>query len=119
VRPELPTYIDVLAGRMLELMSYKKGERDMIVLQHDFIAEYPNKKERIISLMIDYGIKNGDSAMARTVSLPAAIATKLICDGKFDGISGVHIPILPEIYEPVLKELAELKIVMKDSVSVL
>jgi len=119
VRPELPTYIDVLAGRMLELMSYNKGERDMIVLQHDFIAEYPNKKERIISLMIDYGIKNGDSAMARTVSLPAAIATKLICDGKFDGISGVHIPILPEIYEPVLKELAELKIVMKDSVSIL
>lgn len=115
VTPEQPTYIDVLAARMQELMQYKKGERDMIVLQHDFIAEYPdNKKEHIISLMIDFGIKDGDSAMARTVSLPAAIATKLICNGNFSTLKGVLIPTLPEIYEPVLKELAELDIVMQE-----
>jgi len=120
VKPELPTYIDILAARMLELMQYKKGERDMIVLQHDFTAEYSDgKKEHIISLMIDFGIKNGDSAMARTVSLPAAIATKLICEGKFANMKGVLIPTLPEIYEPVLKELAELNIVMKEKVTVL
>lgn len=115
VKPELPTYIDILAARMLELMQYKKGERDMIVLQHDFIAEYADsKKEHIISLMIDFGIKNGDTAMARTVSLPAAIATKLICNGDFDNLKGVLIPTLPEIYEPVLIELAELNIVMQE-----
>jgi hypothetical protein len=47
--------------------------------------------------------------MARTVSLPAAIATKLIVEGKID-LTGVHIPVLPEFYEPVLKELEEMKI---------
>lgn len=117
VKPEQPTYLDILASRMQEMMPYKKGERDMIVLQHDFIAEYPGgKKEHIVSLMIDFGIPNSDSAMARTVSLPAAIATRFICEGKFDGITGVHIPNLPEIYNPTLDELARLNIKMKDTV---
>ncbi len=118
VKPEQWTYLDILSARMQEMMAYQKGERDMIVLQHDFIAEYPdNSKEHIISLMIDFGIPNGDSAMARTVSLPAAIATKLLCEGRFAGITGVHIPNMPEVYNPVLDELARLNIKMKDSVA--
>ncbi len=111
-----PTYLDILANRMLEKMPYKEGERDMILLQHDFIAEYPNgKKEHICSLLIDYGVSNGDSSMSRTVSLPAAIATKLIVDDKIN-LTGVHIPNMPEIYEPVLKELEEMDIKFKDTV---
>lgn len=118
VVPEQLTYLDILSARMQEMMPYKEGEKDMIVLQHDFIAEYPDKsKEHIISLMIDFGIPNGDSAMARTVSLPAAIATKLLCEGKFDEISGVYIPNIPEIYNPVLDELETLNIKMKDTVT--
>jgi hypothetical protein len=54
--------------------------------------------------MVDTGIPNGDSSMARTVSLPAAIATKLILKGQIK-LTGVQIPVLPEIYEPVLAEL--------------
>lgn len=118
VKPEQLTYLDYLSARMQEMMPYKKGEKDMIVLKHDFIAEYTNNgKEHITSLMIDFGIPNGDSAMARTVSLPAAIATKLMCEEKFEGISGVHIPNMPEIYNPVLEELARLNIKMKDTVN--
>lgn len=118
VNPEQWTYLDVLSARMQELMPYKEGEKDMIVLQHDFIAEYPdNTKEHIISLMIDFGITNGDSAMARTVSLPAAIATKLLCEGKFDNISGVYIPNIPEIYNPVLDELENMNIKMVDTIT--
>lgn len=118
VKPEQPTYLDVLSALMQAKMPYKKGERDMIVLQHDFIAEYSGgKKEHIISLMIDYGIPHGDSAMARTVSLPAAIATRFMCEGKFDEITGVHIPNLPGIYNPVLNELERLNIQMKDTVT--
>lgn len=118
VKPEQWTYLDVLSAKMQEMMPYKDGEKDMIVLQHDFIAEYPNNsKEHIVSLMIDFGIPNGDSAMSRTVSLPAAIATKLLCEGKFENISGVYIPNIPNIYNPVLEELESLNIKMKDSVS--
>ncbi len=107
--------LDILAGRLLEKMPYEPGERDMIVLHHEFIAEYPDlpAKEKITSTLIDFGIPNGDSAMSRTVSLPAAVAAKMVLHGKIKA-TGVHIPVLPEIYEPVLKELEDLGITFKE-----
>ena len=44
--------VDILTQRMLEKMSYNEGERDLLVLQHTFVAEYPGKKEHITSTMI-------------------------------------------------------------------
>ncbi len=87
----------------------------MIVLHHDFLAEYPdeNRKEKITSTLIDFGIPGGDSSMARTVSLPAAIASKLILQGKIKE-TGVHIPVIPSIYNPVLDELESMSIVCKE-----
>jgi saccharopine dehydrogenase (NADP+, L-glutamate forming) len=106
--------MDILGAKMLEKLQYEEGERDMIVLRHEFIASYPGeKKERITSTLIDFGIPNGDSSMARTVGLPAAIGTKLILEGKI-GLVGVHIPIIPEIYVPILQELKELGIAFKE-----
>ncbi len=104
------TLLDILANRMQEMMPYRPGERDMICLQHDFIAEYPDgSREAIVSLLLDFGVPNGDSAMSRTVSLPAAIATRLLTENKIS-LTGVRIPVNPEIYKPVLDELANLGI---------
>ncbi|MBU0640903.1 MAG: saccharopine dehydrogenase NADP-binding domain-containing protein [Planctomycetes bacterium] len=104
------TPLDVLAARMEQTMKYAPGERDMIALVHHFIARFPGKPdEKISSTLIDYGQPGGDSSMARTVSLPAAIATRLILTGQIH-VPGVHIPVIPEIYNPVLDELATLKI---------
>ena len=100
------TILDVLAVRMQEKLQYAPGERDMVVLLHDFVAEYPDRRERIRSWLVDFGIPHGDTAMARTVGLPAAIATRLILQGVIR-LTGVHIPVLPEIYRPVLAELEE------------
>jgi saccharopine dehydrogenase-like NADP-dependent oxidoreductase len=108
--------IDVVAGIMLEKMRYEPGERDMIVLHHDFVAELPGGRERITSTMVDHGIPNGDSSMSRTVSLPAAIAAALILDGRIK-TRGVAIPVLPEIYEPVLEELKNLGIECREEVT--
>ncbi|MEW6070262.1 MAG: saccharopine dehydrogenase C-terminal domain-containing protein, partial [Candidatus Thermoplasmatota archaeon] len=55
------------------------------------------------------------TAMARTVGLPTAISAKLILEGKLK-LTGVHIPVLPAIYEPVLQELESLGIVFKETV---
>lgn len=97
--------LDILGARMMEKLQYEEGERDMIILQHQFIASYPGgKKQKITSTLIDYGIPHGDTSMARTVGLPAAIATRLIGEEKIDLI-GVHIPTLPQIYLPSLSEL--------------
>jgi len=104
VSDEATTLLDVLADQMLVKMGYREGERDMVVLVHDFTAVYPNRRERITSTLIDYGIPGGETAMARTVGLPAAIGTRMILEGEIT-LTGVHIPVLPEIYEPVLAEL--------------
>ena len=102
--------LDILGARMIDKLSMAPGERDMIILQHEFVAAYPgNRKEKIISTLVDYGIPNGDSSMARTVGLPAAIGTRLILEGRIQA-KGVHIPVLPDIYKPILAELKNLGI---------
>ena len=101
--------VDLLTAIMLDKMSYEEGERDLLVLHHQFIAEYPNKTQKITSTMIDYGIPYSDSSMARTVSLPAAIGVHMILEGKIK-LAGVYMPILPDIYNPVLQELENLDI---------
>jgi saccharopine dehydrogenase-like NADP-dependent oxidoreductase len=103
--------LDVLAERMQESLKFEPGERDMLLMKHIFTFEYPKKKTRaqITALLVDFGIPGGDSSMARTVSLPAAIATRLILEGTFR-IRGVVVPVMEEIYRPVLDELATLGI---------
>ena len=107
------TILDALCNLFEEKLQYAPGERDMIVMHHEFIAEYPDKKQKITSTLIDYGIPNGDSSMSRTVALPVAIASKMILDGKIN-LTGVHRPIIPEIYEPILNELETLDIKMDE-----
>ncbi len=108
--------LEVLAHILSEKLKYAPGERDMIVLHHDIVAEFPStgKRERLQSTMIDYGTVGEATAMARTVSLPAAIASRLILEGRI-APRGVHIPVLKEIYGPVLTELERLGISMKES----
>lgn len=101
--------IDVLTAAMLERMRYAHGERDMLILKHIFEAEFPDRREQLTSTMVDFGIPLGDSSMARTVGLPAAIAVKLILTGQIS-LTGVQTPVVPEIYEPVLAELETLGI---------
>jgi saccharopine dehydrogenase-like NADP-dependent oxidoreductase len=111
----LPTILDVLAARMLEKMPYAPGERDMVVMVHKFRAEFPGgRREEITSSLVDFGLPNGDSSMARTVALPVAQAVRLVLDGKIQA-RGVQIPVVPEIYEPVLDGIAKMGIVFKES----
>lgn len=106
--------LDIIGARMIDRLAYGEGERDMIILQHEFIASYPgNAKETIVSTLVDYGLPHGDSSMARTVGLPAAIGARMILEGKIRE-TGVHIPVLPDIYKPILDELKNLGIVFKE-----
>ncbi len=107
--------VDVLASRMLERCGYAEGERDMIVMQHEFVVRYDTGEERIRSTLVEYGIPNGDSAMARTVGLPLAIATRMALEGKIED-RGVVTPVQPELYNPILDELESMGIAFDDRV---
>ena len=110
---EADSVTEALSAIMQEKMPYADGEKDMIAMHHDFVAEYPDRAEHITSTLVDFGIPRGDSSMARTVSLPAAIATRMVLDGTITA-RGVHIPVMPGIYNPILDELHTLDIALKE-----
>jgi saccharopine dehydrogenase-like NADP-dependent oxidoreductase len=98
--------VDVLVDLMLKKMSYGPNEKDMIIVHDEVVAEYPDCIEKRLSTLMLEGIPGGDSAMSRAVSLPAAIAGRLILEGKIRS-RGVLMPTISEIYRPVLDELKE------------
>jgi saccharopine dehydrogenase (NADP+, L-glutamate forming) len=110
--PDVGNRLDILSERMQEKLFFKAGEKDMLILRHRFIVENKDKtRDLITSTLIDFGIPFGDSSMARTVSLPMAIGTRLIAEARIT-MKGVVTPIHPEIYEPVLHELETMQIKM-------
>ncbi len=82
------------------------GDKDMIVMQHQFVFLRNNKTEKLVSSLVVTGDDQQFTAMAKTVGLPLGIAAKLILENKIS-LTGVHIPVKKEIYEPVLKELSQ------------
>ena len=109
---DFDNHLDILSQRLQDKLFYKEGEKDMLILRHRFQVKNKDKsKDLITSTLIDFGIPGGDSSMARTVSLPMAIATRLVAEDKIS-LKGVQTPVHREIYEPVLRELETLNIKM-------
>ena len=100
------TNADVLLCLMQEKLAYKDHEKDMIIVHNEALVEFDNRIEKRSATMKVEGRPFGHSAMARAVSLPAAIASRLILEGAIRA-KGVLMPITEEIYKPVLTELAE------------
>lgn len=85
-------------------LSLEEGDKDMIVMWHRFLYEQNGEHKELHSSMVVKGDDPIYTAMAKTVGLPVAIATKMILNGTIT-TPGVHIPISKEIYEPILDEL--------------
>ncbi|MBD8488080.1 saccharopine dehydrogenase NADP-binding domain-containing protein [Echinicola sp. CAU 1574] len=83
----------------------KKEDKDMVVMQHQFLVKYYHGKEKSIhSSLVVKGENNVYTAMAKTVGLPLAAAVDLFLDGKIK-FRGLCLPTLKEIYLPVLDVL--------------
>lgn len=103
--PEAGNYLDVLSAQLQKKLFFKEGEKDLLLLRHRFVVENADgSRDQLTSTLIDFGIPFGDSSMARTVSLPMAIGTRLIAAGRITR-PGVLIPVTPDLYGPVLAEL--------------
>lgn len=103
---------EVISDIMIEKMMIKDNERDMVVMQHTFVGKYKDgSKEVIKSRMLDFGTPETDTSIARTVALPAAVGVEMILKGEIKS-KGVYIPVIPEIYNPILNKLEDLGIKM-------
>ena len=103
---------EITSDLMIAKMVLEPEERDMVVMQHVFLASYPDdSKEVIRSHMLDFGTPATDTSIARTVALPAAIGAEMILNRQIN-VKGVYRPTIPEIYNPILDQLEALDIRM-------
>ena len=95
---------DILEHLLTRKWGLEDDDIDMVVMQHKIDYVLNGVHHRLVSSMVDKGKDNLYTSIARTVGLPAAIGAKLILQGKVS-LRGVHIPIVKELYDPILAEL--------------
>ena len=96
----------ILQGLLEKKWALKAGDKDMIVMQHEFNYLRQGKAETLLSSLVVKGDDATHTAMAKTVGLPLGIIAKLILQNRIN-LTGVHIPVMSEVYTPVLRELEE------------
>lgn len=84
-------------------------DKDMLVMWHRFRYQLHSKRFELQSAMVDIGLSQMNTAMSRTVGLPIGIAAIMVLEGKLK-LTGIHMPVIPEIYIPVLNELEKFNI---------
>lgn len=119
---------DVLQWILEKKWALQPEDKDMIVMLHEIEYETGTRdkelgvrgkgqgvseRKMVRSLLVVKGEDSLQTAMAKTVGLPLGIAARLILEGVIKEV-GLHIPIVPAIYEPVLKGLVERGIVFEE-----
>ena len=103
------TPAQILEHILMKKWKLNDGDKDFIVMWHRFIYEQNGQKKEIQSYLTATGKDEIETAMAKTVGLPLAIAADLLIEGKISS-RGVVIPTVKEIYEPVLATLRKFDI---------
>jgi len=99
------TPAQILQDLLEEKWALQPNDKDLIVMTHILEYELENRIEKLSSTLTYEGKDATDTAMSRLVGVPLAIATKLLLTDEIN-CRGLKIPIEPQIYEPILKELA-------------
>lgn len=105
---------DILQFAVEKKLSLRPYDKDMIVMLHEIIFEKEGQQSEVRSSLVVKGENNLRTAMAKTVGLPLGIAAKLILNGKIK-LTGLHIPTIKDIYEPVLKELETYQVKFRET----
>jgi saccharopine dehydrogenase-like NADP-dependent oxidoreductase len=105
------TLIDASPAKHLQQLLEEKwklqsDDKDMIVMVHEFEYVLNGIKRKLTSSLKVIGDNQVYTAMAKTVGLPLALASKMILAGKIKP-KGVVLPIHADIYEPILNELVD------------
>ena len=100
------TSADILQYLLENRLVMRPQDKDMIVMQHEIGFMRDGKRWMEKSTLVVKGQDHLNTAMAKTVGLPLGIAARLVLEGRIN-LTGLHIPIVPELYLPVLRELEE------------
>lgn len=113
------TPAQILEHILLKKWTPEPTDKDMIVMWHKLLYKEKSSDETLslISTMVTEGDNAEQTAMAKTVGLPLGIAVKLILTGEIK-LKGLHIPVIKEIYNPILKELKNYGIEFHESCSI-
>lgn len=108
--------IDHFASLLTRKLFYEPHERDLVVLNHELIAQDVSGQEEVhSSSLITYGGSDA-SAMSKCVGLPVAFASLKVLDGRVSA-RGVCGPTVEEtLWKGVLDGLEEVGLGMKETV---
>ena len=113
IRMKSATPALILENLLLEKWKLKDNEKDMVIMQHEFEYEINRQNRRLTSTLVMRGTDGNNTAMSRLVGLPIGIFVKQVMLGKINSI-GVNIPVIKEVYEPVLEELKEYGVIFTE-----
>ncbi|MBL4593404.1 MAG: saccharopine dehydrogenase NADP-binding domain-containing protein [Flavobacteriales bacterium] len=98
------TPAQILQHILEQKWTLEDDDKDMILMWHRFRYKLNGEDKELHSSMVVKGDDQKYTAMAKTVGLPLAISVKMILNGTIS-TPGVHVPIVKEIYNPILDEL--------------
>ncbi len=106
----------ILQQRLEKLWVLQPQEKDLVLMQHEFIYRLNGKTYLHLSTLAQTGQDATNTAMSHLVGLPLAIAAKQFLTGNID-LVGLHIPILAKVYEPILAELEQLGVIFSEQIT--
>lgn len=98
------TPAQILQEILVRKLTLDDGDKDMLVMVHEFEYTLNNQRKKITSSMVNIGEDQVYTSMSNTVGLPAAICAKMILNGDLKD-TGVTLPVYAHMYEPILEEL--------------
>lgn len=110
--------LDTLCAQLEKELSYRPGERDLVMLQHKFVVQWEDGSKETSTCTLElYGDPEGYSGMAKSVGVTCGIATQLLLDGhKALNVPGVLAPYKTEICNPIRQLLEKEGIKMVEKV---
>jgi saccharopine dehydrogenase-like NADP-dependent oxidoreductase len=108
----------ILQWILEEKLALQSGDADMVAMQHEILytSAINPAKQKAISTLVVKGEDNVHTAMAKTVGLPLGIAAILLLEDQI-AVRGLQIPVVPEIYEPVLTQLEKAGVAFHETVT--
>lgn len=94
---------DLLVEKLGEFASGDQ-ETDQVIMYYSVVAEYPDRKEQIVSITHNWVKANSKRSLcSKLTSQTAAMIAKRLMEGSLK-LTGLQYPTIPEIYQPILDE---------------